>query len=435
MLRPSALARFLAFATILTLFLVTGVRDHDTLETPSTESRWSTESGDGKPVRAPNQWFFTERAWPQMSINREAWQDAQHQARVLKADFRAKHERDVIETWYQRGPVNIGGRITSIAVDPRDQDTIYAGCAEGGVMRSFYAGQYWTMTFDYQTSLAIGAVALDPINPDIVYAGTGEVNPGGGSVAYGGTGLYRSSDQGDTWNAIGLENSGSIGRIVIDPTDTDRIFVAVMGHLWSGGPDRGVYRTENGGDTWDRVLYVDDNTGCVDLIQRPDQPDVILAAMWQRERTPERYDYGGPGCSVWQTSDGGDNWSLVGGGLPTPNINDGRIGLAICQSQPTRMYAVYADRTGYFDGLYRSDNGGTTWTRANDGALSNVFASYGWWFGNVRCHPDNPDNVFVFGLDFYRSLNGGSSWSETSGGMHVDHHGMNWGPAPAWVID
>ena len=434
MLRQSALARFLAFAAVLVLFVVAGVRDRNLQETPSSESRWSTEPGDGKPVRAPNNWFFVERAWPQMEINLDAWQDAQLQARALKADFRAKSQRVVIEPWYQRGPTNIGGRITSIAVDPRDQNVVYAGCAEGGVMRSTDAGQHWTMTFDDQPSLSIGAVALDPVDPDIVYAGTGEVNPGGGSVAYGGTGLYRSLDQGDTWTAIGLENSGSIGRIVIDPTDSDRIFVAVMGRLWSAGPDRGVYRTENGGASWERILSVDENTGCVDLIQRPDQPEVILAAMWQRERTPERYDYGGPGCAVWRTVDGGDTWNFAADGLPTPGTNGGRIGLAICQSEPSRMYAVYADRTGYFDGLYRSDDGGTSWTRTNDGALSNVFASYGWWFGNVRCHPDNPDNVFVIGFDFYRSLTGGSSWSETSGGMHVDHHGMNWGPAPARVI-
>jgi photosystem II stability/assembly factor-like uncharacterized protein len=435
--RPSVLARFLVFAAAVALFVVLGAQPDvatDRTATADGESRWSQHPGDGKPAKAPSYHFFNQRAWPQGEIDLDAWHTAKLQARALMDDFRASADKANRADWYQRGPTNIGGRITSIAVDPRDGDTVYAGCAEGGVMRSFDGGQSWTMTFDDQPSLAIGAVALDPVNPDIVYAGTGEVNPGGGSVAYGGTGLYRSLDQGQTWQGIGLENTGSIGRILVDPTDTQRIFVAAMGHLWSGGPDRGVYRSEDGGQTWERVLYVAETTGCVDLIQRPDQPDLVLAAMWQRERTPERYDYGGPNCAVWKTTDGGDTWNVVGGGLPAPNSNDGRIGLTLCQNQPTRMYAVYADRTGYFDGLYRSDDGGTSWSRVNDGALSNVFASYGWWFGNVRCHPDNPDAVFVLGLDFYRSLTGGASWSETSGGMHVDHHGMAWGPLPGRVI-
>lgn len=438
--RLSALARPTIIVAVLGLALFGALRErtarlehHAKVASPS-ESRWSRTPDDGKPIREPNQWFFVERAWPQMQINRDAWQQAQIEARVLLEDFRAKSNPATQATWTLRGPTNVGGRVTSIAVDPRNHDVVYAGAAEGGVMRSRNGGLSWDLVFDDQPSLAIGALAIDPVNPDVVYAGTGEVNPGGGSVAYGGTGLYRSTDQGDTWTNIGLENGGAIGRIVIDPADPQRLFVAVMGHLWSPGPDRGVYRTLDGGDTWQLVLAVDGTTGCVDLIQRPDQPNVVLAAMWQRIRTPERYDYGGPGCAVWRTDDGGDSWSVVGGGLPVPGPNLGRIGLALCRNQPDRMYAVYADRIGYFAGLYRSNNGGVTWTRTSDGALSNVFASYGWWFGNVRCHPDNPDIVFVLGLDFYRSLNGGSSWSETSGGMHVDHHGMNWGPGPDRVI-
>jgi len=440
--RPSTSLRSVMIVAVLLLAGFAVLRDHAArVEFAANvgeagESRWSSARGDGKPIREPNQWFWLERAWPQMQIDRTAWQEAQLAARTMLEDFRAAKAQSgqTSSDWYLRGPTNVGGRVTSIAVDPRDADVVYAGAAEGGVMRSFDGGQSWDLVFDDQPSLAIGAVALDPVDPDIVYAGTGEVNPGGGSVAYGGTGLYRSGDRGETWTNIGLENGGAIGRIVIDPADPQRIFVAVMGHLWSPGPDRGVYRTLDGGVTWQQVLHVDETTGCVDLIQRPDQPDVILAALWQRIRTPERYDYGGPGCAVWRTSDGGDTWAVVGGGLPTPGAEGGRIGLALCRNQPDRMYAVYADRIGYFDGLYRSNDGGGTWTRTSDGALSNVFASYGWWFGNVRCHPDNPDIVFVLGLDFYRSLNGGASWTETSGGMHVDHHGMNWGPAPARVI-
>jgi photosystem II stability/assembly factor-like uncharacterized protein len=440
MTRPSVsvLLRALAvLAAVAVLVLMPARRDEAAdraAAPPHGGERWSRLPGDGKPVREPNRWFYLERAWPDARIDQRAWRRAQAQARALADTWRARPAVADRAVWQQLGPTNIGGRITCVAVDPRDGDTVYAGAAEGGLMRSGDGGQTWDLVFDDQPSLAIGAVALDPVDPDIVYVGTGEVNPGGGSVAYGGTGVYRSLDQGATWTALGLESSGSIGRIVIDPSDTGRMFVAAMGDLWSGGPDRGVYRTTDGGATWELVLHSGDTTGCVDLVLRPDQPGTVLAALWQRERTPERYDYGGAGCAVWRTDDGGDSWSVVGGGLPLPSAGGGRIGLTLCASQPHRMYAVYADNIGYFDGLYRSDDGGAAWSRVNDGALASVFSSYGWWFGNVRCHPDNPDIVFVLGLDFYRSLNGGATWSETSGGMHVDHHGLAWGPAPARVL-
>ncbi|HOX25471.1 MAG TPA: glycosyl hydrolase [Candidatus Krumholzibacteria bacterium] len=440
MIRPSRRQRLAVTAAILATVAVVVIRDRlvspegTDVFVPQEGTRWSRLPGDGKPVREPNQRFFTERAWPQMSIPLDVWRAAQLQARALADDFAAAHERDVTTGWAPRGPTNVGGRITDLAVDPRDQAVVYAGAAEGGLMRTHDAGQHWDLVFDDQPSLAVGAVALDPVNPDIVYVGTGEVNPGGGSVAYGGTGIYRSLDQGDTWTGLGLENCGSIGRIVIDPANPDRIYAAAMGNLWAPGPDRGVYRSTDGGATWDLALYLGDTIGCVDLVIRPDNPWIILAAMWQRIRTPERYDYGGPGCSIWRTDDGGNTWGQVTGSLPTPQVNSGRIGLALCQAQPNRMYAVYADRTGYFAGLFRSDNGGANWAPTNDDALASVFASYGWWFGNVRCHPDNPDVVFVLGLEFYRSTNGGASWSLASSGVHVDHHAMAWGPAPARVL-
>lgn len=393
------------------------------------KKHYSRARGDGLAPKAPNPWFFLERAYPLGAIPLERWHQAQLEARALREEAGSRSE-----TWEPRGSTNIGGRVTSMAVDPTDANIVYAAAAEGGVLRSLDGGQHWTPLFDDQSSISIGDVAIDPSHPTVIYAGTGEVNPGGGSVAYGGTGLYRSTDRGDTWEPLGLENSGSIGRIVIDPTDSDRIFVAAMGRLWAPQPERGVYRTTDGGVTWERVLYVNDSTGCVDIIQRPDQPDVLLAAMWERIRRPEVYRYGGPACAVYRTLNGGDTWSLVGGGLPAPSSDGGRIGLSLCAAQPNVMHAVYADRTGYFDGLYRSTNGGDTWTRTNDGALADVFASFGWWFGNVRTHPVDPNTIYVLGLPFYRSTNGGASYSDASGTMHVDHHGLAFGPGTNPVL-
>jgi photosystem II stability/assembly factor-like uncharacterized protein len=382
-----------------------------------------------EPPREPNRWFHAERAYPFGTIPRDLWRAAQAEAAAMR-----QLAPPGTASWTPRGPTNVGGRITDIAVHPLDEDIVYVGAAEGGVLRSTDGGSNWTPLFDEQPMLSIGAIAIDPNDPNVIYAGTGEVNPGGGSVAYGGAGLFRSDDAGDTWQFIGLEDSGSIGRIRIDPTDPDRIFVAVMGYLWETGPDRGVYRTTDGGDTWQRVHFVDDETGCVDLIMRPDDPDVLYAATWERLRQPEFYDYGGPGCAVYRSLNGGDTWTLVGGGLPAPSANGGRIGLSLCVAQPDVMNVVYADRIGFFDGLYRSTNGGFTWSQTNDGDLSGAFASYGWWFGNVRTHPIDPDVIFLLGLNFYRSSNGGSSYQEVSDGMHVDHHGLEFGPGPSPVI-
>jgi len=379
--------------------------------------------------KTPNPWFFLERAYPHGEIPIHRWRQAQSQASAMR-----HLESDSAVTWTPRGPDNIGGRITDIAVDPTNGDVVYAGAAEGGVFRSTDGGQSWTALFDQMPSLSIGALAIDPSDTNVIYAGTGEVNPGGGSMAYGGAGLFRSTNQGDGWQLIGLEESGSIGRILVHPTDPNTIFVAALGQLWTTNPERGVYRTTNGGTTWEKVLYVDDVTGCVDLIQRPDDPDVLFAAMWQRIRQPEAYDYGGPGCGVYRSTDGGDTWELVEGGLPAPSENGGRIGLSLCRSQPQVMHVVYADRTGYFDGLYRSTDGGAVWTRTTDEDLEDVFVSYGWWFGNVRTHPMDPDSIYVLGLDFWQSTDGGDTWGNASHGMHVDHHGLDFGPGSDPVI-
>jgi photosystem II stability/assembly factor-like uncharacterized protein len=401
-----------------------GSRDGSDISTPAADSI----TGGDDPSRAPNDWFFSQRAYPHGRIPVERVRAARAQAAVL----RALGPGDPI--WTPRGPENIPGRITDLAVDPNNDDIVFAGTAEGGVFRTLDAGQTWTPLFDEMPALSIGAVAIDPSDSMVIYAGTGEVNPGGGSIAYGGAGLFRSIDQGDTWTLVGLENSGSIGRIVIDPGDPLTIFVAANGMHWQANPERGVYRTTDGGTTWERVLYVDDETGCVDLVMRPDNPDVVFAAMWQHLRQPAAYDYGGPGCAIHVTTDGGDSWNPVAGGLPAPSADGGRIGISLCDAQPDVMHAVYADRTGFFDGLYRSIDGGATWSRTTDAALDTVFASYGWWFGNVRTHPVDPDTIYVLGLTFWMSTDGGASYFNASHIMHVDHHGLEFGAGASPVI-
>lgn len=421
-------AHVIGLGIIVTLASLPTAHHHWGRPSRSIESRRSAVSTPAPP-RTPNPWFFLERAYPQGRIPKDAWRQAQLEAAALKQQAGPRSG-----SWTFRGPTNIGGRVTDLAVDPLDANVVYAGAAEGGVLRSTDAGQHWIPLFDEQATLSIGAIALDPSDNDVLYAGTGEVNPGGGSVAYGGAGIFRSTDRGDSWSALGLEEAGSIGRIRIDPADPNRIFVAAMGDLWEKGPNRGVYRSTDAGANWERVLFVSDSTGCVDLIQRPDQPNTLFAAMWERIRRPNGYQYGGTTSSVYRSTDGGAGWTIVSSGLPAPSTQGGRIGLSLCAAQPDYLHAVYAARNGDFAGLYRSTNGGATWVRTNDGGLSGSFATYGWWFGNVRTHPVDPNRIFVVGFDVYRSINGGSSWSLASNGVHVDHHAFEFGSGASPVM-
>jgi len=303
--------------------------------------------------KAPNDWFFLQRAFPYPEINYEARQLAWEQSQKIR------HERVVRgKGWVFKGPLNIGGRISAVAMDPSDMQTIYAGAASGGIFKTTNTGASWVPIFDDALSLSIGDIAIAPSDPDIIWVGTGEANAGGGSMAYDGFGIYKSTDAGSTWEHLGLENSGSIGRLVIHPSDPQVCFVAAMGRLFSDNPERGVFRTTDGGENWEKVLYVNDSVGAIDIVMHPDHPDTLYAALWERARRPDRRNYGGPGCGIYRSYDGGDSWTELTGGLPSSSPANGRIGIDISESDPNILYAIYADNTGYFAGVYRSDNGG-----------------------------------------------------------------------------
>jgi len=388
----------------------------------------SQKAGGGP--SAPSDWFFAQRAYPHHDINPADLARARAQAAVLRAQTEATGGRGAA-FWNPVGPTNIEGRIADLAVHPMDPLTVYVGAAEGGVIKTTDGGSTWTPIFDDVETLSIGDLTIDPFNPDIVYVGTGEPNNGGGSVTYGGLGVYKTTNGGVTWNNIGLTDTRYIGRVVIDRTNPNRIFVAAMGALFSTNPERGVYRSTDAGISWQHVLSVNDSTGAIDLVIDSNDPNRVYAATWERIRRPHTRDYGGLSSAVYRSTDGGDTWSILGGGLPAPSVNIGRIGLAISLSNPLVLYAIYADAIGNFAGVYRTQNGGETWTRTNDAALSGFYATYGWWFGIIRVAPTDPNRVFVLGLDAYRSTNGGASWSQVGGNMHVDHHALEFAPTDA----
>jgi photosystem II stability/assembly factor-like uncharacterized protein len=408
---PSIRAAVVSAAGALSLIAVSFLLGGD-------DSRPPREAG-----KTPNEWFLRQRAWPHPDINQTARLEAWERA----AELRSAEQRSG-PAWDPVGPRNIGGRVADVACHPTDSNIVYVGGAEGGILKTTNGGTTWTPTFDDESSLSVGSVAIDPNDPETIWVGTGEPNGGGGSVTYGGTGVFRSTNGGATWTNMGLPDSRYIGRVVVDPSNSDRVFVAVLGAMWSTNPERGVYRTTNGGSSWEQVHAINDSTGAVDLVVHPTDSNLVYAAMWERTRAPDNLNYGGDGSGIWRSTNGGDAWSELTNGLPG-GASVGRIGISIAASSPNTLYAIYADASpGSFAGVFKTTDGGDSWAQTNDGNMGGVYATYGWWFGNIRVDPTNPNRVFVLGYDFFRTTNGGGSWHGASGSMHVDHHGQAFAP-------
>lgn len=379
----------------------------------------SAERGERGPF--PSDWFMQQRTWPDAQIDIGDYHAAQRQAERL-----ANRTLDEHPPWIPVGPDNIGGRIADIAVHPTNAQIYYVAAASGGVFKTTNGGGSWSAVFDAMPSMSMGALAIDPLNPGVVYAGTGEASSGG--YSYFGTGIYKSTDAGATWQASGLENSRYIARIVLEPANPQRIWVAAMGEVYATNTERGVYLSPDGGLTWQRKLYLNDSTGASDVVVHPTNPQIVFAAMWQRIRGPEVRQAGGRASGIFRSTDAGETWTRLTDGLPVQADTVGRIGIAISPSNPSVLYAIYANHPGFFMGLFKSVDGGETWTRTNDSALEDIYSSFGWYFGNVRVRPDNPNVVFALGVDLYRSMDGGQSWEDVGWGVHVDHHAMSFEP-------
>jgi len=374
------------------------------------------EEEEGGGEKRPYDWFYMQRAYPNWVVNDEARMEMYRQAEALSARYAFLN----LAPWTQKGPTNIGGRITGLALHPTNASIIYAGAADGGMLKSTDGGVTWAMLTDNLPSLSVGDVAIDPNNPNTVYAGMGEANLAGDN--YDGDGVYRTTDAGATWTNLGLTRVKRIGRVAVHPTNSNVLFVAGAGAQFSADSARGVYRSTNGGTTWSKVLYVSDSTSAIDLRIDPTRPDTVYAAMWERLRSPTRRKAGGATSGIWRSTDMGTTWARLTSGLPS-GVTVGRIGLAIAKSSPDILYAIYADSVGYFTSVYKTTNAGNTWA-VTAGQPSGLFSSYGWYFGQIRVSPANPDIVFGLGVPLYRSTNGGTSWSNASGSQHVDHHAM-----------
>jgi photosystem II stability/assembly factor-like uncharacterized protein len=310
------------------------------------------------------------------------------------------------------GPALVSGRVVSIAVNPHNKSQYYIGVASGGVWRTDNDGTTWQPIFEHQGSYSIGTVVVDPKHPNVVWVGTGE-NNGQRSVSYG-DGVYRSEDGGKTWKNMGLKKSEHIARILIDPRDSNVIYVASQGPLWGPGGDRGLFKSTDGGKTWNASLSISENTGVTDVAMDPSNPDVLFAASYQRRRHFFTLINGGPEAAIHKSVDGGKTWTKLSGGLP--NVEMGRIGLAISPVNPNVLYATIeaGEKKG---GIYRSVDSGANWEKRND------YNSGPMYYGTIFADPKREERVYATGVIMQVSDDGGKTVHPLPANhVHVDNH-------------
>lgn len=355
--------------------------------------------------------------------------------------------------WQFLGPVNVSGRCTDVAVvTPKGKNyTIYVATASGGVWKTENEGTTWEPVFERELSSSIGDIALAPSDPRIIWVGTGEANIFRSS--HPGCGVYKSTDGGRTWKHMGLTDTNTIARIVIHPKNPEVVYVAASGHEWTFNQDRGVYKTTDGGLTWTRVLFVNEQTGAIDLVLDPGDPETLYAVTWQRIRKKWNDPRNEPhysGSGIWKTTDGGQTWKQINRGLPEARFR-GRMGIDLCLKNPRVLYALVDNyeisrepseeersdayglpSTGLIKGatVYRSDDGGENWkltapaTEDMKKYLESHSGTYGWVFGQIKVDPNDPDTVYIMGVPMSVSRDGGRTFAEVENLYHVDHHGL-----------
>ncbi len=386
----------------------------------------------GNEKMEPSEWMMTQRLFPYMQADPDAYSQALRQLNLMKSSLKKSDEL----SWTFAGPVNIGGRITDIEFNPIDPNIVYCSAATGGVFKSTDMGETWFPVFDGQAFLSIGDIAVDPANPDILYVGTGEAN--GGHNNFPGGGMFKSTDAGNSWFSIGLDSAETIGRVIINPSDPNEIFVAAVGSYFSPTHQRGIFKSTDGGTNWGQSLFVSDSTGGIDIVMDPANPDFLLAAMWERVRRPNSSHLYGPSSGIYRSTDNGDTWQLLGPstGLPdASSTNVGRIGLAISKTNPNISYALYNDGAVY-SGLFKTTDYGSNWTNADpDMEIANGVSNFSWYFGQVRINPSDPNKIYVMDVGFMRSSDGGANWN-LSFQTHVDHHALAFNPSnPDYLIN
>ncbi len=328
---------------------------------------------------------------------------------VGKGPFDQLHFRDL-------GPAIAGGRVTAVAGIPGHPLTYYVGAAAGGVWKTSDGGEHWKPIFNHEASASIGALALAPSNPNLVWVGTGESNIRNDIMD--GAGVYLSTDAGKNFKRMGLKDAGQIGQIVVDPQNPDHVLVAALGHAWGPNAERGVFETTDGGKSWHKTLFVDNQTGAIDLAMAPGNPEVLFAATWQVVRHPWNLVDGGQGSGLWRSTDGGATWTRLAEGLPKGPL--GRIAVATAPSDPERVYALIETKPGK-GLLFVSHDLGDKWSEVSDNHALDVRPFY---FSRFAVSPDNADRLYFMSFHLMESDDGGKTAHEIDKSVHVDHHAL-----------
>ncbi|MFN5021404.1 MAG: WD40/YVTN/BNR-like repeat-containing protein [bacterium] len=354
-------------------------------------------------------------------------------ATIFSTSFAQKVSLDQFKSWKPRniGPAGMSGRITAIDAVVADPNTIYLGAASGGVWKTTNQGASWDAVFEEQPILNIGSIAIQQSNPSTVWVGTGEGNPRN-SISLG-EGMYKTIDGGKSWKRMGLEKTRNIHRIIVDPSNPNTVYAGAIGNPYAEHPERGVFKTTDGGETWDKILFTNDTSGVADMIMDPSNPNKLFVAMWQHRRTPWSLSSGGPGSGLYMTFDGGKNWKKLGEkeGLPAGNL--GRIGLAISRSNPNRVYALVEATK---NGLYKSDDGGQTWSLMNSNP--EFVSTRPFYFQEIACDPQNENRLWLIYQMISKSDDAGKNFEVVIpyNGIHPDHHAFWIHPTnPNFIID
>lgn len=381
------------------------------------------------PLR-PHEEYYLLKNFPNMEGGAEGFLQALRLSRE-QASLRGDVPSGFEEKWVNQGPDNIGGRVNSLFRHPQQSGLLLAGLTAGGIFKSTNGGQDWYPVFDEQSALSISFIEGSPQDPAVIFAGTGDPNIS--SYVFLGQGLYKSVDYGETWSAIGLEDAGILSGMAIHPSHPDTLFVGSMGVPQRRGLERGLYRSVNGGKDWVKVLTLSDEAGITDVLIHPEQPDLVFACGWHRVRNQAESIVNGSLARVYRSTDGGDTWEVLQEGLPDEPLS--RSGLAYAQG---KVFVMFVGANQQLKGIYRSDDEGDNWSAVpvdedENGLAGNALGGFGWYFGKIAVNPQDANDIFLLGVDLWRTQDGGASWFRSTPpwwvyDVHADKHDLRFHP-------
>ncbi len=314
---------------------------------------------------------------------------------------------------------------------PENVDIMLAGCASGGIFKTVDGGLNWYPVFDEFSFLAISHIIYDPVNDDILYAGTGDANISG--FPFIGDGIYKSTDGGESWTHIGLTEQCIVSKIIVHPTNNNIIYAATMGLPFERNEDRGLYKSEDAGETWEQVLFVSDQAGIIDIVCDPDDPDQIFAASWDRIRNNHETVVYGEHANIYFSTNGGVSWTILSSGLPAGEQS--RISIEMHPENHDILYASYVGTDLNLNGIYKTINSGTTWSELPTSELDGAMGGFGWYFDAVQINPFNADELFFLGVEIYSTTDDGNEWDYIDDfNVHADKHAMHFLSAENYIL-